>query len=147
MANRPDQPDLRDGRQGQWPRVVEANAPVGSRAASAGDGAGRVVFGISSARPIHAGIHQFHRPRRPTVAGNSSDRTTRASRRMPAPSPVARILTSVTGALDMATKARQRIVAALVTSRPVRAMPATTAPSVDPVASYSSRMRERMNTS
>src|SRR3712207_8243740 len=37
--------------------------------------------------------------------------------------------------------------AALVTSRPVRPMPCTTAVEVDPVASYSSRIRERMNNS
>ena len=44
-------------------------------------------------------------------------------------------------------KARNRISAALVTRRPVRAMPWITAVSVEPVRSYSSRIRLRMNTS
>ena len=70
-----------------------------------------------------------------------------ASSRMPAASPVAMTLTSVSGPEASETNARKRISAALVTSRPVRPMPRTTAVSVAPVASYSSRMRARMNTS
>lgn len=66
---------------------------------------------------------------------------------IPAPSPVAIIRTTVSGVLLMAAKARKRISAAQVTRRPVRPMPRTTAVLVDPVASYSSRIRLRMNTS
>lgn len=80
-------------------------------------------------------------------AGSSSERMTTASRRIPAPRAVASILMAVSGVADRARKARKRISAALVTSRPVRPMPRTTAWSVEPVASYSSRMRDRMNTS
>ena len=67
-----------------------------------------------------------------------------ASMRMPAPRPVASILMAVEGALDMARNASARISAALLTSRPVRPRPATTASGVEPVAWYSSRMRDRM---
>ena len=70
-----------------------------------------------------------------------------ASMRMPAASPVASVLMSVSGPEAMVTKARKRISAALVTRRPVRPMPCTTASSVSPVASYSSRMRARTKTS
>ena len=70
-----------------------------------------------------------------------------ASRRMPTPKPVAMTLIRVIGAVLIATKARNRISAALVTRRPVRPIPRTIAVSVDPVASYSSRIRLRMNTS
>ena len=66
-----------------------------------------------------------------------------ASRMIPAPRPVAIILTCVEGAAAIATKARKRIGAALVTSRPVRPIPRMTASSVEPVRSYSSRMRAR----
>ena len=70
-----------------------------------------------------------------------------ASIRIPAPSPVANIFRSVPGLEAMATKVRKRISAALVTSRPVRPMPWITAASVEPVRSYSSRIRLRMKTS
>ena len=66
---------------------------------------------------------------------------------MPAPRPVANILTLVSGPEAIDANDRKRISAALVTSRPVRPMPRTTAVSVEPVASYSSRMRARMKTS
>jgi hypothetical protein len=80
-------------------------------------------------------------------AGSSSERMMMASRRIPAPRAVASILTAVSGVANRAGKARKRMSAALVASRPVRPMPRTTAWSVEPVASYSSRTRERMNTS
>jgi hypothetical protein len=70
-----------------------------------------------------------------------------ASRMIPAASPVANTLTVVSGADAIEAKARNRMSAALVTSRPVRPMPRTTAVSVEPLASNSSRMRARMNTS
>jgi len=70
-----------------------------------------------------------------------------ASSRIPAARPVANTFTSVCGPEAIDTNARNRISAALVTSRPVRPIPRMTAVSVDPVASYSSRIRERMNTS
>ena len=54
---------------------------------------------------------------------------------------------SVPGADASAAKAKNRIKAADVTSRPVRPIPVTTAADVEPVASYYSRMRARMNTS
>jgi len=47
----------------------------------------------------------------------------------------------------MEAKARNRIRAALVTRRPTRPRPWTMAVSVDPVASYSSRIRARRKTS
>ena len=70
-----------------------------------------------------------------------------ASSRMPAARPVASTLTSVSGPAAIEVKARNRISAALVTSRPVRPSPTTTELLVSPVRSYSSRMRDRMNTS
>ena len=54
---------------------------------------------------------------------------------------------SVPGAEASAAKAKNRMSAAEVTSRPVRPSPVTTAADVDPVASYSSRIRARMKTS
>jgi hypothetical protein len=69
-----------------------------------------------------------------------------ASIRIPAASAVAKILTSVPGLALSATKARPRISAALVMSRPVRPMPSTTAVRVEPGRSYASRMRLMMNT-
>jgi len=80
-------------------------------------------------------------------AGTSSALITVASSRIPAASPVANTFTSVSGAEDIETNARNRISAALVTKRPVRPIPRTTAASVCPLASYSSRIRLRMNTS
>ena len=70
-----------------------------------------------------------------------------ASSRIPAAGPVAIIFTSVPGPEPIETSERKRIRAALVTSRPVRPMPCTTAVSVEPVRSYCSRIRLRMNTS
>ena len=70
-----------------------------------------------------------------------------ASSRMPKPSPVASVLRSVPGPDASAANARKRINAALVTSRPVRPMPSITAAFVERAPSYSSRMRDRMNTS
>ena len=58
-----------------------------------------------------------------------------ASSRIPPPRAVANIFASVPGPALMATKARPRIRAALVTRRPVRPMPSTTAASVEPVRS------------
>ena len=69
-----------------------------------------------------------------------------ASIRIPPPSAVAKIFASVPGLLLKATNARPRISAALVTRRPVRPMPSTTAVSVEPVRSYASRMRLMMKT-
>ena len=54
---------------------------------------------------------------------------------------------SVPGEDASAAKAKNRISAAEVTSRPVRPSPVTTAAAVSPVRSYSSRIRARMNTS
>jgi hypothetical protein len=70
-----------------------------------------------------------------------------ASMRMPAPSAVAMILTSSSGTEAIEAKARNRIRAALVTRRPTRPRPRTMAVGVDPLPSYSSRMRARRNTS
>ena len=60
-----------------------------------------------------------------------------ASSRMPAASPVAMTLMSVPGLEASETNARNRMIAALVTRRPVRPIPPTTASWVEPVASYS----------
>ena len=70
-----------------------------------------------------------------------------ASIRMPTPSAVPITLMSVPGDDASAANAKNRISAADVTSRPVRPSPVMTAPGVSPVASYSSRIRARMNTS
>ena len=69
-----------------------------------------------------------------------------ASIRIPPPSARAKILASVPGWAPNATNERPRISAALVTSRPVRPMPSTTAVSVEPVRSYASRIRLMMKT-
>jgi hypothetical protein len=95
----------------------------------------------------HRGSHQFHWPNSDTRAGTSSERTTVASSRMPAPTPVAKIFRNVNGALASAAMARNRINAAEVTSRPVRPMPVITAWLVEPVRSYSSRIRVSRKTS
>jgi hypothetical protein len=94
-----------------------------------------------------AGSHQFHWPSSDTSAGTSRARTIVASMRMPTPSAVASTLMSVPGAEASAMNARNRISAAQVTSRPVRPRPSTTAIRVEPLLSYSSRIRARMNTS
>jgi hypothetical protein len=70
-----------------------------------------------------------------------------ASSRMPTPRAVAMILTSISGTAAMEANARNRIRAAQVTRRPTRPRPWTTAAPVDPVASYSSRMRASRKTS
>ncbi len=106
------------------------------RQRGAGEGATR------SSRAGIVGIHQFQRPNSDTTAGTSSARITVASSRMPAARPVASTLISVSGPDASDTNARNRISAALVTRRPVRPMPRITAVSVEPVASYSSRMRD-----
>jgi hypothetical protein len=66
---------------------------------------------------------------------------------MPAPSAVANTLMSVFGPEAREAKARNKMSAALVTSLPVRPRPSVTAWRVEPVRSYSSRIRARMNTS
>ena len=95
----------------------------------------------------HTGSHQFQRPKSTTSAGTSTARTIVASMRMPTPRHVANTLMSVPGAEASAANAKNRIKAADVTSRPVRPMPLTTAAWVDPLRSYSSRIRVRMKTS
>ena len=67
--------------------------------------------------------------------------------RIPNARAVARIFTSTEGTVERAMKARKRMSAAEVTSRPVWAMPSTTARSVSSCSSYDSRIRDRMNTS
>jgi hypothetical protein len=54
---------------------------------------------------------------------------------------------SVSGPADKAAKAKNKMSAAPVTSRPVRLIPSMTPAWVDPVRSRSSRIRVRMNTS
>src|SRR5659263_370561 len=93
------------------------------------------------------GSHQLALPKMATSAGTSSARTRVASSKMPTPRPVAKTLMSVPGEDAKATKDRNRISAADVTSRPVLPRPSTTARLVEPVASYSSRIRARMKTS
>jgi hypothetical protein len=53
----------------------------------------------------------------------------------------------VPGALASDANDRNRISAALVTSRPVRPIPTVIASAVEPLRSCSSRIRARMNTS
>ena len=114
---------------------------------ASGSGAGSRAAPTRRSRAMGAGNHQLARPKSETRAGTSRARTTVASRRMPAPSPVASTLTSVTGAEASEAKARKRMSAALVTRRPVRPTPSITAASVSPRRSYSSRTRVRMKTS
>ena len=113
-------------------------APYAPPACATGSGDGRT----RSRRAAPGGSHQFQLPNSETTAGTSSARMTVASIRIPAASPVARIFTSVSGPDAIDAKARNRIRAALVTSRPVRARPKTTASSVSPVWSYSSQLHE-----
>jgi hypothetical protein len=61
--------------------------------------------------------------------------------------PVANTLRNVIGALASAAMARNRIRAAQVISRPVRATPVMTAALAEPVRSYSSRVRASRKTS
>src|SRR5262249_26351635 len=122
-------------------RAVAHGPPASARAASRGEGATR------SSRAGSRGSHQFQRPNRETTAGTNSARMIVASRRIPAARPVASTLTSVSGPDASEMNARNRIRAALVTSLPVRAIPLITAVLVEPVASYSSRILARMNTS
>ena len=105
--------------------------------------------GLDAQQPRRAcrGRTQFQRPNSDTTAGTSSARITVASSRIPAASPVANIFRSVPGPEASETNARNRISAALVTRRPVRPIPRTTAVRVSPDSSYSSRIRVRMNTS
>ena len=125
---------------------VATSAAAGAAAVRA---AGTVAAGTRTRRKraAQAGSHQFARPNRATIAGTSRHRTTTASTRMPAPSPVARIFRSVCPEVDIETKPSIKIAAALVTSRPVRPSPFTTADRAEPEASYSSRTLVKMNTS
>ena len=78
------------------------------------------VSGVArSNRAAGPGSHQLTRPNRVTRAGARTPRMTVASMMMPAANPVERILTSVTGTPPKAVKARQRMRAPEVTSRPV----------------------------
>ena len=69
-----------------------------------------------------------------------------ASTRLPAPRPVAKILTSVGGVAVIATDDSIGMSAALVTSRPVRPIAVTTASRAEPVASKASRILAGMKT-
>ena len=91
--------------------------------------------GTLRSRAGQCGSHQFQRPISAITAGTISARITVASRRIPAPRPVANIFRSVPGPEAIETNARKRISAALVTSRPVRPIPSITAVSVEPVRS------------
>ena len=120
-------------------RPTGSATPAGCSVAAAG--------GIRRNRARPSGSHQFQRPMIATSEGTSSVRTTTASMKIPTPSPVAIISTTMSGALLSEAKEIARITAAQVTRRPVRASAPTTASRVDPVRSYSSRMRARMKTS
>ena len=99
-----------------------------------------------SARPTPASTSSSGRaPRRRPAAACCGRTSRRAGSR--SPSAVANTLMSVPGLDASAMNARNRISDPAVTSRPVRASPATTARSVDPSRSYSSRIRLRMKTS
>src|SRR5689334_14250199 len=130
--------DRRDALLGH---VGDYRQPASASAATGSDG------GTRSQRAGRFGSHQFHFPKSDTMAGTSSALITVASNRMPAARPVAIIFVSVPGPDPIETNARNRISAALVTRRPVRPIPCTTAVRVEPVRSNSSRMRARMNTS
>lgn len=88
----------------------------------------------------------IHRPDNDTIAGSNRARIMVASRIRPAPKPVATILIGVLGAVLIDRKAKNMISAALVTSRPVRAIPITTALLIGAPAKDSSRMRDTINT-
>ena len=121
-----------------WNRLVEA------------DLAGAALGGRRPTRRIRAdqrGSHQFQRPISEITAGTISARMIVASMRIPAASADGHHLHVGLRPEAIEMKVRNRISAALVTSRPVRPMPWITAVSVEPVRSYSSRMRERMKTS
>ena len=86
-------------------------------------------------------------PSRATSAGASKARTTKASQVTPRAGAVARIVTSPARTVDSATKDRNRMSAAEVTSRPVCAIPSTTARPVSPCWWWASRMPDRTKTS
>src|SRR5918995_2632507 len=117
-------------------------------AAVAGTGAGAASpSSFGSTRSSHPGIHQFARPMSCITAGTSTIRTTVASTRIAVaiPTPISLRKTSV-----LKTKARKTttlIAAAAVITRAVFARPSETALCVSPVRWYSSRIRERRNTS
>ena len=74
-----------------WSVGPEGGLPGEPRAVSCG--------AVLSSRASGTGSHQFARPNRATIAGQrAGSGSTMASTRMPAPSPVARILRSVCGA-------------------------------------------------
>src|SRR6266567_4081738 len=75
-----------------WAAARSADAVAGT--VTAADGATR------STRASRVGSHQFARPNSATIAGTSRHRTTTASTRIPAPSPVARIFRSVSDEVD-----------------------------------------------
>src|SRR5579875_991271 len=126
-------------RPGRSPPVLSARASSGTRPGIARRErpawAGSRPAGTRSSLPSGAGSHQFALPNSATIAGTSRQRTTTASTRMPAPRPVARIFRSVIDEVDMDRNDSIRIAAALVTSRPVRPRPSTTAWRADPVRS------------
>src|SRR4029079_9077421 len=80
--------------------------------------------GSTRRRPAgQVGSHQFQRPISEITAGTIRARMIVASIRIPAARPVANIFTLVSGPEAIEVKARNRISAALVTSRPVRPIP------------------------
>src|SRR6266851_5881301 len=111
-----------DGHDSRWLAGGGSSAgrlrPGSGRALMSAGGGGVVVawgrFSRTGAggatrrmRATGAGSHQFQRPSTPIREGSSSDRMTTASRRIPAPRPVASTLTSDSGVADRARKARK----------------------------------------
>ncbi|MEA2303269.1 MAG: hypothetical protein QOH43_549 [Solirubrobacteraceae bacterium] len=90
---------------------------------------------MPSTRANPSGIHQLQRPNSATSAGTSSVRMTNASSRIPNASPVAMIRTGRSGFVVSEKDETARIIAAEVTSRPLRDSDPTTAFAARTIAS------------
>ena len=113
------------------PTGIEAGTGTGTGTAT-GAGTGSSWAGPSvgvsrtrSSRAAQWGNHQLAFPNSETSAGSSSIRTTTASSRTQAASPAAICRTVMSLAVVRDARAKNRIRAALVTSRPVRDTPST----------------------
>jgi hypothetical protein len=102
---------------------------------------------LGSSRSSRPGIHQFHLPASRMNAGTSIARTIVASisTAIASPNPICFISGIATSRNE--AKIATMIVAAEVTTPPVRSSPRATASTVSPLRSHSSRIRLTMNTS
>ena len=100
-----------------------------------------------SSRSSHRGSHQLRSPSSSIVAGTSTMRTTVASTNTAVARPMPASLRNTASSITKAPNTVTMIAAAAVITRAVLASPSATARRLSPVRTYSSRTRDRRNTS